>query len=95
MQKMIEHEPMIRTTKGMIPQSCLHAVNETAKNQTPPPDLGPVKLDKTCPLKGRMYDARCPVYPRCGVWYQGAAHGDRGGLSLPRYGPLWQELRPL
>ena len=59
MQKMIEHEPMIRTTKGMIPQSALHDVNEVAKNQAPPPVLGPVKLDKTCPLKSRMFDARC------------------------------------
>lgn len=57
MQKMIEHEPMIRTTKGTIPQSCLHAVNEAAK--APPPDLGPVKLDRTCPIKSNKYDARC------------------------------------
>ena len=93
MQKMIEHEPMIRTTKGMIPQSALHDVNEFAKNQAPPPDLGPVKLDKTCPLKGRMYDARCDT--SCALYIPEAAHGDRGGLSLPRYGPLWGELRPL
>lgn len=59
MQKMIEHEPMIYTTKGVIPQSALHDVNETAKNQAPPPDMKPRKLDITCPLKGRMYDARC------------------------------------
>lgn len=59
MQKMIEHEPMIRTTKGMIPQSCLHAVNEAAKNQAPPPDTKPKRLDITCPLKGRLFDARC------------------------------------
>ena len=45
MQKMIEPEPMIYTTKGAIPQSCLHDVNEVAKNQAPPPDLGPVKLE--------------------------------------------------
>ena len=42
------HAPLLDTTP-----------NEVAKNQAPPPDLGPVKLDKTCPLKGRMYDARC------------------------------------
>lgn len=59
MQKMIEHEPMIHTTKGVIPQSALKAVNEAAKNQVPPPDTKPKRLDITCPLKGRMYDARC------------------------------------
>lgn len=63
MQKMIEHEPMIRTTKGMIPQSALHDVNEVAKNQAPPPVLGPVKLDKTCPFPGMAHCGKsCALY---------------------------------
>ena len=59
MQKMTEHETVIYTTKGAIPQSALHEVNEQAKSWAPPPDTKPKKLDITCPLKGRMYDARC------------------------------------
>lgn len=55
----VEHEPMIHTTKGVIPQSALHDVNEQAKSWTLPHDAKPKKLDITCPLKGRMYDARC------------------------------------
>lgn len=56
---MIEHETMVHTTKGVIPKSALHDVNAAAKDWAPPPDKKPVKLDKTCPIKGRMYDARC------------------------------------
>lgn len=59
MQKFIEHEPIVYTTKGAVPKSALHSVNEQAKSWPPSPDTKPKRLDITCPLKGRMYDARC------------------------------------
>lgn len=55
----VEHEMMVHTTKGVIPKSALHAVNEAAKDQAPPPDMEPKKLDKTCPIRSNRFDARC------------------------------------
>lgn len=59
MQKFVEHEPVVYTTKGAIPQSALHDVNEQAKSWTPPPDTKPKRLDKNCPFRGKAYDSRC------------------------------------
>lgn len=58
---MKEHEMMIYTTKGIIPESEIHKANEAAKERTAPPDIKPAKLDITCPLKARKYDTRCDV----------------------------------
>ncbi len=76
MQKMTEHETVIYTTKGAIPQSALHEVNEQAKSWAPPPDTKPKKLDITCPLKGRMYDARCDT--SCALYIPEVGCGIKG-----------------
>lgn len=57
----IGHEMMVYTTKGVIPESELHTVNEAAEKRTAPPDTKPAKLDKTCPLKANKYDPRCDI----------------------------------
>lgn len=56
MQKVIEHEPMVQTSMGVIPESALQEVN--AAYPVPPKDCGPAKMNRLCPVK-RSYDARC------------------------------------